>query len=104
VCADGIDEALRVFLHRMHSRGYPAVLTEPVCVVATDTERSWTVRPSTDSPEVLAGPTEDADRIEGPAAAVYALLWKRLPASDASLTFTGDAARINAFLGSRLTA
>lgn len=103
VSADGIDEALRVFLHRMHSRGFPADLQAPLSVVATDVERSWTVRPSDGPPEVLEGATAP-DRISGPAAAVYALLWKRLPATDAALHFTGDTARIGAFLGSRLTA
>ena len=113
ISADGIDEALRVFLHRMHRRGYAADLSAPVSVVATDVERTWTIRPAgTDTvpaqapapPVVTDGATADADRIEGPAAAVYALLWKRLPATDAALSFTGDAARINSFLGSRLTA
>jgi uncharacterized protein (TIGR03083 family) len=105
VSEDGIDEALRVFLHRMHKRGYPADLSAPIGIVATDVDRAWTVRPSPgSSPEVLAGLSEGAGRIEGPAAAVYALLWKRLPASDPSLTFTGDQDRISAFLASRLTA
>jgi len=112
IAADGIDEALRVFLHRMHMRGYPADLAAPMSIVATDVVEAWTVRPTVvdgvpaqqSGPEVLGGVNEDADRIEGPAAAVYALLWKRLPASDASLSFSGDPARINAFLGSRLTA
>ena len=101
--ADGIDEALRVFLHRMHSRGFPADLQAPLSIVATDVDRAWTVRPAAGSPQVLDGATA-TDRISGPAAAVYALLWKRLPTTDAALEFTGDAARINAFLGSRLTA
>jgi uncharacterized protein (TIGR03083 family) len=112
ISADGIDEALRVFLHRMHMRGYPADLAGPMSIVATDVDRAWTVRPiivdgvpaQQAGPEVIVGSSERADRIEGPAAAVYALLWKRLAASDAALSFTGDAARIQAFLGSRLTA
>ena len=110
--ADGIDEALRVFLYRMHMRGYPADLAAPVSIVATDVGQAWTVRPSVlggvpaqqTAPEVLDGASATGDRIEGPAAAVFSLLWKRLPATDPSLSFSGDSARINAFLGSRLTA
>lgn len=113
LAADGVDEALRVFLHRMHMRGHPASLTGPITLVATDVDRAWTVRPAAVDgvppqppapPNVLDGPTEGADRVEGPAAALYALLWKRLPETDSSLTFTGDAARLQAFLRSRLTA
>jgi uncharacterized protein (TIGR03083 family) len=113
ISADGIDEALRVFLHRMHRRGYPADLSAPITIVATDVARAWTVHPagveaipaqSPAPPTVADGQTQEVDRIEGPAAALYAMLWKRLPATDAALSFTGDAARINAFLGSRLTA
>ncbi len=105
VAADGIDEALRVFLHRMHERGHGATLTASLSIKATDTEDSWTVRPADGrSPEVLTGMTAHTDLVEGPAAAVYALLWKRLPGSDSSLAFTGDQSRIDAFLGSRLTA
>lgn len=113
VCVDGVDEALRVFLHRMHTRGHTAALSGPISIVATDADRSWTVRPAVTDPlppqppappTVQDGATEGSDRLEGPAAALYALLWKRLPDTDASLTFTGDAARIQAFLGSRLTA
>jgi len=100
---DGVDEALRVFLHRMHMRGYTADLEAPITIVATDAEQAWTVRPGA-PPTVSEGASDGSDRIEGPAGALYALLWKRLPATDSSLSFTGDSARINAFLGSRLTA
>jgi uncharacterized protein (TIGR03083 family) len=111
VCTDGIDEALRVFLHRMHMRGHPAALSAPMSVMATDTGRGWTVRPTADGvpaqqavPEVVDVLMAGADRIEGPAASVYALLWKRLPQSDETVRLIGDEARINAFLASRLTA
>ena len=42
---DGIDEVLRVFLHRMHHRGHPAALTAPLSLEASDTGRSWTLTP-----------------------------------------------------------
>ncbi|HSV41676.1 MAG TPA: maleylpyruvate isomerase family mycothiol-dependent enzyme [Nocardioidaceae bacterium] len=103
ISADGIDEALRVFLHRMHRRGYAADLSAPITIVATDVERAWTIHPAA-PPTIADGHTQGVDRIEGPAAAIYAMLWKRLPPTDSALSFTGDAARINGFLGSRLTA
>lgn len=104
VASDGIDEVLRVFLPRMHQRGHPASLNEPLSLRATDAEASWTVRPVQGRPpEVSARMTAHTDLVEGPAAALYTLLWKRSPASEASLSFTGDRSRIDAFLSSRLT-
>jgi uncharacterized protein (TIGR03083 family) len=107
VAADGIDEALRVFLHRMHVRGFPADLTAPLSIVATDTGSAWTLRTPralAGEPEVSEGALDGVDRIEGPAAAVYALLWKRLPTSEPSLNYSGDTGRVERFLASRLTA
>ena len=113
ISADGIDEALRVFGHRMHMRGHPAELTGPISIHATDVGRSWTVSPAgldgvppqPPAPPVVTDGTKDgADLVQGPAAALYALIWKRLPPTDAALEFVGDAARINAYLASRLTA
>jgi hypothetical protein len=112
VAADGIDEALRVFLHRMHVRGFPADLTAPLSVVATDVDRSWTLRPGPmtttppqpGEPQVSDGAMPSSDRIEGPAAALYALVWKRLAPTDPSLSFSGDTGLIERFLASRLTA
>jgi uncharacterized protein (TIGR03083 family) len=126
VAADGVDEVLTVFLHRMHHRGYPAELTAPVCLVATDTERAWTVTPravvtdplagvpaqprgsSTEAaPALIEGPPQvvdrrhpQADQVAAPAAVLYRALWGRRPASE--LTLHGDIARIEAFLASRL--
>jgi uncharacterized protein (TIGR03083 family) len=113
LAADGIDEALRVFLHRMHMRGHPAALAAPLAIVATDVGQEWTVRPATTEqvppqhpapPVVSDGAADVADRIEGPADALYRLLWKRLPASGDAVVISGDQARIDAFLASRLTA
>jgi uncharacterized protein (TIGR03083 family) len=126
VAVDGIDEVLNVFLHRMHHRGYPAALTAPLCVVATDTDRAWTVTPravvtdpsaavpaqprgsSTEAaPALIEGPPRvvdrrhpQADQVAAPADVLYCVLWNRRHADD--LTLTGDTARIEAFLASRL--
>jgi uncharacterized protein (TIGR03083 family) len=126
VAADGIDEVLTVFLHRMHHRGRPATLTAPLCLVATDVERAWTVTPRavvTDptagvpaqkrgsaaeaAPALIEGPPRvverrhpAADQVSGPAELLYRVLWKRAPASE--LIVTGDLARVDAFLASPL--
>jgi uncharacterized protein (TIGR03083 family) len=127
VCADGVAEVLRVFLHRMHHRGYPAVLTAPLCLVATDTGDAWTLSPRPETPAGAGVPAQprgsaaesvprepagpplvvdrrhpSADRVEAPADVLYRLLWKRLPADDPAVRMTGDEARVRAFLASRL--
>jgi len=113
LACDGVDEALRVFLHRMHMRGHPAALSAPLAVVVTDVGREWTVRPATTKqvppqhpapPVVSDGAAGVTDRIEGRAVDLYRLLWKRLPAGDDDVSFNGDQERIDAFLASRLTA
>jgi uncharacterized protein (TIGR03083 family) len=127
VCADGVDEALRVFLHRMHDRGYPAALAAPVCLVATDTDDAWTVSPrvsaardagvpvqvrgsTTESaPPIVTGPPlvadrrhPSADRVEAPADVLYRLLWKRCAVDDSAVRISGDRLRTRTFLTSRL--
>jgi hypothetical protein len=121
VSADGVDEVLTVFLHRMHQRGYPARLTRPIAITATDTRDSWLVSPprhfaGTGVPTQSTGesppPTitrtrigdadEAQDRVEAPAGVLHRLLWKRLPAEHPQVHVEGDRARVAAFLGSRL--
>ncbi len=110
VCADGVDEVLRVLLHRMHHRGQPARLTAPLCLVATDTGRAWTVTPRVGAPNgagvpvqprgsaaetapaIVTGPPSvagrrhpTADRIEAPAETLLRLLWHRLSLDDVRL-------------------
>ncbi|CAN5633362.1 maleylpyruvate isomerase family mycothiol-dependent enzyme [soil metagenome] len=114
IARDGIDEVLRVFLHRMHSRGYPADLSGPVALTATDTGDTWVVAPQPRSPSTPSvppsielgaarGPTPD--RVEAPADVLYRLLWKRLSLDDESAAdarVLGDEGRVRAFLDSRL--
>ena len=108
VARDGVDEVLRVFLHRMHTRGRPAALDRPLALTASDTGDSWVVAPAprdvstpmlpaqsvgtraesvpTPSPVVTRGPVVPADvtdRVEAPAEVLYRLLWKRLAIQDA---------------------
>lgn len=126
LAADGVDEVLTVFLPRMHDRGHPAELSAPVCLVATDVPRSWTVSPraevgdpragvpaqprgstSESAPAVVGGPPRvirrrhpGADQVAAPAGTLYRVLWGRAPREE--LTVTGDEARVAAFLDSRL--
>lgn len=111
VAADGIDEVLRVLLHRMRMRGHAAELTAPLSIIASDVGQSWTVRPGRldavptqqAAAEVVDGTSFGADLIEGDAEQIYRLLWKRQPPAGSLVRFSGDIARIQAFLGSRLT-
>ncbi|NBE50455.1 maleylpyruvate isomerase family mycothiol-dependent enzyme [Streptomyces boluensis] len=76
---DGIDELLRGFHARRHSRvrtEKPAVLR----VRTTDTGDVWTVRLSQDPPVTTRDAEGEADcEMSGPAARVYLSLWNRLP-------------------------
>lgn len=121
IAADGVDEALGVFLHRMHRRGHAADLTHPLCLRADDVDRSWVVepaprgtvpaqhsaaenRPARPAPRVSDGDRPGADGLTGPADALLRVLWKRQALADADLEVTGDRARVERFLASRLTA
>lgn len=127
VAADGVDEALTVFLHRMHSRGYPAELCAPVVLRATDAGRAWTVEPGLSgeiptqaspsqarlvgpdrpeprvSPGPVAGSVEEGDLVEAPAGMLLRLLWKRARLTDPQVRISGDEERVGRFFGSRLT-
>lgn len=120
LATDGIAEVLEVFLPRTHARGYPAELTEPLTLRTTDTDHVWTLTPRHDGPPLVAVRTEPgADLVEGPAGALWRLLWKRaaapgtpelvrqrrgpMPLPVADVAYVGNAARIAAFIGSRLT-
>ncbi|UGY94716.1 maleylpyruvate isomerase family mycothiol-dependent enzyme [Streptomyces gobiensis] len=93
VAADGIDELLVGFHTRKRSRvrsERPQVLR----VRATDmgAEQTWTVRITTEPPEVTRGAGEPADcEISGPAEVLYLALWNRMP-YESGLTTEGDPA------------
>jgi uncharacterized protein (TIGR03083 family) len=111
IAADGVDEVLSVLSRRMHRRGHVARLARPLAITCSDTGDAWVVAPdgTPDAPfsaeRLPAGDTGrllEGDRVEGSASAIYRLLWKRLPFEGAGLRVDGDAARVSAFLGSRL--
>lgn len=106
--ADGVDEVLTVFVHRMHTLGHVARLDEPVALTASDTGDLWVVAPQPEGapPAVKRLRVEDGaearDRVEAPADVLYRVLWKRSPLDHPALRVSGDPARVQAFLGSRL--
>jgi uncharacterized protein (TIGR03083 family) len=127
ICRDGVDEVLRVFMHRMHQRGHRARLERPLALTATDTGDSWVVTPRPGATPTTIVPSQpgaaDADRVPvpsptvehrrttattapdrvvAPADVLYRVLWKRLDLDEAGTTISGDEARVRAFLGSRL--
>ena len=123
LAADGVDETLTVFLHRMHNRGYAAQLTAPIALRATDVGRSWVVEPAQRgdcptqaspvecrsrerplAPRVLVEERSGVDAVEAPAGLLLKVLWKRASADDPEVRAVGDAARVGRFLDSRLTA
>jgi len=127
VARDGVDEVLGVFLHRMHQRGHPAQLNQPLALTATDTGDTWVVAPQPRSGSTPMVPAQAvgtlaetvpslppsiehrtssgahvADRVEARADVLYRLLWKRLAVADADVRIAGDEARVRGFLASRL--
>jgi uncharacterized protein (TIGR03083 family) len=104
VCTDGIAEVLEVYLPRMHARGHAATLTAPLTLSAVDTSHVWTLTPRHDAPPLVAVRTEPgADLVEGNAAALWQLLWKRSAAPPVDVAYVGNVDRIAAFMSSRLT-
>jgi uncharacterized protein (TIGR03083 family) len=119
LAADGVDEALTVFLRRMHSRGHPAELTQPISLVATDAGLAWLVEPAPRAtipaqpvlgslrgrsvPQVIRTSRPAEDTVEAPAGVLMKLLWKRARPTDPDVKLTGDEDRIERFLASRLT-
>jgi uncharacterized protein (TIGR03083 family) len=126
VAVDGVDEVLGTLLHRMHTRGHPAVLERPLALTATDTGDTWVLTPraapgsSTMVPgqpvgtaaetvpaaaptvERRTAPAPVGDAVEGPSDVLLRVLWKRLPLDEADVRFGGDEDRVRAFLASRL--
>ena len=110
VAADGVDEVLTVFLHRMHVRGHRVRLDAALTVHAVDVDLAWTIHPATagvpmqaGEPFVVPGARDGVDRVEGPADVLDKVLWKRAPIDHPDLRFRGSEERARRFLASRLT-
>ena len=104
LCTDGIAEVLSVMVPRMYQRGRRVELSVPLSLRTTDGPAAWTLLPHGDRPPAIRpGVDPDADLLEGSASALFRLLWGRLAGDDPAVSRTGNAARIDAFLGSPLT-
>lgn len=115
VAADGVAEALEVFVPRMHARGRRAVLSAPVLLAPNDTGDVWWVEPppeGVDAPPTVhrsrrtaaePEPPSSVDTVSAPAADLMLLLWKRLPVDHPTVSLEGDQERLRAFLASPLT-
>jgi len=104
VSTDGIAEVLEVFIPRMHERGHRACLEEPLTMRTLDTDHVWTLQPRHDAPPFVAVRTEPgADLVEGTAAGLLTLLWKRSGTEHRDVSYVGNAGRIERFIASRLT-
>ena len=92
---DGIDEYLRIFLDDPDTP--PLGPTGTLVVVATDTDRSWTMDTTTWPPAINDGSAPGPDAtISGSAEDVLLALWRRRPLS--TVTVSGNAAVLTAVL------
>lgn len=77
--SDGVDEVLTVFLPRQVALGRTPRVEQPVALTATDTGAGWVV-----------GDGEPTSHVQGPAASLLLLLWKRTSLEDRALQVDGD--------------
>ena len=108
VCVDGIAEVLSVMMPRMYQRGHRVDLRAPLTLRSTDGPHSWTLLPHGDRPPAVRpgperGTDPGTDLVEGSAAALLCLLWRRIDPDDPRVSCGGDTDRIGAFLASPLT-
>lgn len=78
LAADGVDEVLTVFLPRQVLLGRTAPVDQAVALSATETGRRW-----------IVGDGEPTAHVQGPAASLLLLLWKRTSLDDPRLRVEG---------------
>lgn len=113
VAADGVDEALRVFLPYIASRRGGPKPPEPVLLRALDTGHAWLVSPperdGVDRAVPKARRVEAKDAVNARAEVAAAaedlllLLWKRRDAAGARTRITGDTGMAADFLAAPIT-
>lgn len=101
--ADGVDEALRVFLPWMAARDRPADLVAPVALVASDVGRTWGLLPRSPAPRVVPDLAGAPARVEAPADVLFRLLWGRASPDDPAVTYAGSSEIAHRFLRGPLT-
>jgi uncharacterized protein (TIGR03083 family) len=101
--ADGVDEALRVFLPWMAARDRPADLAAPVILAASDVRRAWGLLPGPPAPRVVSDLAAAPARVEATADVLFRLLWGRASPDDPEVAYAGDAEIARRFLRGPLT-
>ncbi len=114
LAVDGVGELLDVMVPRVSQRSGPPDLAAPVLLTCTDRPARWLLRP--DSQSVAGGvPVADgpavtdsdassaAATLQGPAAGLLLMLWKRPLPPGVEVTVSGDATVVRRLLASRLT-
>jgi uncharacterized protein (TIGR03083 family) len=101
--ADGVDEALRVFLPWMAARDRPADLVAPVSLVASDVRRAWGLLPGRPAPRVVPDLTAAPSRVEATADVLFRLLWGRVSPDGPGVTYAGDPEIARRFLRGPVT-
>lgn len=91
LAADGIDEVVRFFWPRQVALGRAEEPSGQLALATSDTDHNWLLGNLTATFEPVAALTGDADD-------VLLALWKRLPAQDPQLTWSGDVAAGRAIL------
>jgi uncharacterized protein (TIGR03083 family) len=104
--ADGVDEVLTVMLPRVALFVPRPSLPGRLALVARDTEDQWLLEPDGQIDSVATG-SEIAARLVGPAAALFALLWRRafldVDGADLGVSVEGERAVVGALFAARLT-
>ncbi|MEZ5091217.1 maleylpyruvate isomerase family mycothiol-dependent enzyme [Nocardioides sp.] len=80
LAADGVAEVLDVFIPRRLGHGRLAPLPHAVSLRASDTGDRWVI-----------GPGDPVAELTAPAVTLMLHLWKRIPAEDTGLAWSGDA-------------
>ncbi len=104
--ADGVDEVLTVMLPRVALFVPRPALPGRLALMATDTEDQWLLESDGQIASAATG-SEATGRLVGPAAALFALLWRRafldVDGAELGVAVEGERAVVDAFFAARLT-
>jgi uncharacterized protein (TIGR03083 family) len=98
LAVEGIDEIFAVFAPLRRAGAEPLELGGSVHLHATDAEGEWTISAPDGELTVERGHAKGDVAVRGPASALYLMLWRRIPPSDAELTRFGDEALLDRWL------
>lgn len=103
---DGVDEVLTVMMPRVALFVPRPTLSGRLAIVASDVDRQWVIDP--DGQIATAATVSDAAScLVGPAASIFATLWRRasleVDGAELGVTVGGDPAVVDALFAARLT-